>query len=361
MIVGGTGNYGGYVARSLADDPKIQLIISGRRLSKAQIVADALGACNKAEAIAYDLTGAPEAMAKVRPGIVINAVGPYHDQTYAVVEAAITCGAHYCDLADTRDFVTGIVSLDDRARSAGVAVISGASSIPALTAAYCDSAVSEGMTIRSVRCGISGAQQSNQGAGTAAGALRYAGERFTRPEAGVMRAVTGWTGHRRVRIPGLGQRWFAHANAPDLDLFGARYPELQNQGFYAGHEIPALHFATGALARLRSLRLLPRLDYLAPPLVKVSQLFNSLGRGESCMFLHIEGEDPAGKTQVKRHFIIVRDGHGPYIPCIPVVHIAKQLSAGRVIEPGARPCLGLISLHQYRAELEKLHAEVIDQ
>lgn len=58
-------------------------------------------------------------------------------------EAAIACGAHYCDIADAREFVTGIGVLDEAAKAAGVAVIAAANSIPALTAAYADAALEE--------------------------------------------------------------------------------------------------------------------------------------------------------------------------------------------------------------------------
>ena len=46
--------------------------------------------------------------------------------------ACIAAGAHYLDLADARDFVARIGTLDAAARAAGVAIISGASSVPAL-------------------------------------------------------------------------------------------------------------------------------------------------------------------------------------------------------------------------------------
>ncbi len=61
--------------------------------------------------------GRPRRLAALRPDLVINMVGPYNGQSYAVAEAAIACGAHYCDIADAREFVTGIGVLDDAARA----------------------------------------------------------------------------------------------------------------------------------------------------------------------------------------------------------------------------------------------------
>ena len=348
-IIGGYGNFGSHVARSLAGDPAIQLIIAGRSLAKAEAAAAALDAANPAEAGAYDLAGPPKALAALKPDLVINMVGPYNGQSYAVAEAAIARGAHYCDIADAREFVTGIGVLDDKAKAAGVAVIAGASSIPALTAAYADAALAEMRAIRLLDYGISGAEQSNAGAGTVAAVLSFVGQRFTQRIGGRQTEVTGWGDQRRVHILGIGARWFGRANAPDLDLFVARYPGIQDHAFRAGHAILPMHFGTALMGWLTRLGLLPRLDRFAPQLVRIARLFDGLGTGTSGFFMTIEGECADGLPLTRRHWIVARSGHGPYIPCIPVILIAKAFAAGRRYDPGARPCLGIVSLAEFRA------------
>ncbi|WP_296716254.1 saccharopine dehydrogenase family protein [Erythrobacter sp.] len=359
-IIGGYGNFGAHVARSLASNPAIHLIIAGRSLAKAKDFAATLPAINPAEAGYYDLDGPAEALGAVRPDLVINMVGPYNGQGYAVAEAAIACGAHYCDIADAREFVTAIGVLDDAARDAGVTVLAGASSVPALTAAYCDEAAQEMRTIRTVEYGISGAEQSNAGAGTVAAVLAFVGQRFTHLIGGRMTEVTGWGDLRRVELPGVGVRWFGRANAADLDLFAARYPGLTEHSFWAGHAIAPMHFGTVAMGWLARFGLLPRLDRLAPQLVRIASLFDWLGTGTSGFFMTVTGEGADGTPMTRRHWIIARSGHGPYIPCIPVILIARQLAYGRRYEPGARPCLGVISLAEYRAEFANFDIEAKD-
>ena len=359
-IIGGYGNFGAHVARSLAGDPAIQLIIAGRSVAKAEAFADALNAAHPVEAGAYDLTGPPEALAALRPHLVINMVGPYNGQSYAVAEAAIASGAHYCDIADARDFVTGIGVLDDAAKRAGVAVLAGASSVPALTAAYCDEAARAMRTIHTVEYGISGAEQSNAGAGTVAAVLSFVGQRFTTLRGGRMTPVTGWSDLRRVNLPGVGPRWFGRANAPDLDLFAARFPGLREHSFWAGHAIAPLHFGTALMGWLARLGLLPRLDRFTPQLVRIASLFDSMGTGTSGFFMTIIGEGADGRTLTRRHWIIARSGHGPFIPCIPVILIARHMAARRRYAPGARPCLGIISLAEYRAEFAHFDIEATD-
>ena len=47
-ILGGYGNFGGYVARALAQNPDIALVICGRDAGKADAFAANLGAANPA-------------------------------------------------------------------------------------------------------------------------------------------------------------------------------------------------------------------------------------------------------------------------------------------------------------------------
>lgn len=361
-IIGGYGNFGGYVARALARHPEIELVICGRDLGKAVGFAESLDAANPAIGEAVDIRSHPEEMlGDIAPDLVINMVGPYNDQGYGVAEAAIACGANYCDIADAREFVCRIGVLDEAAKARGVTVLAGASSVPALTAAYCDEAAKEMTTVKRISYGISGAEQANRGTGTVAAVLRYVGGQFTSLIDGEMREVLGWRDTHAVRYPELGTRWFGRGNVPDLDLFRDRYRGLQEHTFWAGHEIALLHFGTGLMGVLRRLRLLPRLDRLADSLVKLSSLFNWLGKGRSGFHMVIEGEGADGRPLVRKHWIIARQGHGPIIPCIPVILIARKLAEGMKFAPGARPCLDTITLDEYRAEFAGLDISWIDE
>ena len=361
-IVGGYGNFGGYVARSLASDPRIALVICGRDGAKAAAFAKSLGAANPAQGAKVDIASPPATMfGDIAPDLVINMVGPYNGQGYGVARAAIGCGAHYCDIADARDFVCGIGALDDAAKAAGVAVLAGASSVPALTAAYCDAALADMAVLRRVEYGISGAEQANRGAGTVAAVLSYVGERFTRLDDGRMQQAIGWRGLEAVDYPELGRRWFSTGNVPDLEIFPARYPGLVEHRFLAGHEIAAVHFGLWVMGLLRRWRLLPNLARFAATLARLSQPFNALGRGRSGFHMAIHGEDAAGRAMSRRHWIVARSGDGPNIPVIPVILLARKLAAGERFAPGARPCLDMIALDEYPAAFADLDVSWIDE
>ncbi len=362
LILGGYGNFGSYIARALAPDVSIQLIIAGRSEAKARAFAQALDAANPAEGVALDIEGdlAP-ALAEHKPAMVIHTVGPFQNQDTRVAEACIAVSAHYVDLADARAFVCGIGALDQAARAGGVAVVAGASSVPCLTAAYLDDAMRDFATIESVDYGITAAQQTNRGLGTATAILSYVGRPFTMLCGGRMRRVHGWQGLRCVSYPELGRRWFGYCDIPDLDLFPQRYPGLKDMRFAAGHEVALLHFGTWLLSWGVRLRLLPRLDRWGGFLLRTSFLFDRLGSGRSGFHMHIRGRAPDGQVLERREWIVARSGDGPNIPCMPAILLARRLAREGRLPPGAQPCVGLIGLDEYLGALEGLDISIIRQ
>ncbi len=346
-ILGGYGNFGGYIARALARHPNIELTICGRNSEKADKFARALGAANPAKGAMVDIADAKGALVEIAPDLVIHTVGPFQNQNYRVAEAAIEAGAHYCDLADARDFVCGVDELDAAAKSKDVAIVAGASSVPCLTAAFLDEAAHE-MEIVEVDYGISAAQQTNRGLGTASAILSYVGRPFTQLRQRKMARVHGWQGLHSRNYPELGRRWFGYCDIPDLDLFPARYPQLQSLRFAAGHEIASLHFGTWLLSWGVRFGVLPRLNRWSNALLKASFLFDPLGSDRSGFHMFIKGRGRDGTPIEKRHWIIARSGQGPNIPCMPAILIARRLADGHAIASGARPCLDLIDLAKYR-------------
>jgi hypothetical protein len=361
LIIGGYGNFGGTIARALASESDIQLLIGGRSRAKAQAFASSLGAVLPAEAIALDIAGDLRAVfAAAEPDIVVHTTGPFQDQSYAVARAAITARCHYIDLADARRFVAEIGQLDEAARTGNVLVVSGASSVPCLTAAYLDAARPRFRAIERVEYGISAAQQTNRGLATTSAILSYVGKPFATRIDGRDSIVYGWQDLHAVRYPELGRRLFGNCDIPDLTLFPARYPELQTIRFAAGHENAVLHLGLWKLSWLVRWHLLPSLQTLAPLLLKLSFLFDVFGSSRSGFQMFIEGIGPDGAKRRERHWIIARSGHGPYIPCMPAILITKGLARGTMAARGARPCLDLIDLALYRDALRGFDIDFID-
>jgi short subunit dehydrogenase-like uncharacterized protein len=360
LIIGGYGNFGGYIARALAPEAQIKLLIAGRSLDKATHFIASLPADSNAEPLALDITGDITAsLAEANPDIVIHTTGPFQNQSYAVVEACIRQGCHYLDLADAREFVIGIGRYDAAAREKNLLMVSGASSVPCLTAAVIDHYQKQFSSLDAVEYGISAAQQTNRGLATASAILSYVGKPFTFLDNGRRKVVYGWQDLRVQKYPELGARLFGNCDIPDLALFPARYPELKTLRFSAGSEIRIVHLGLWVLSWLVRLRAVPSLDRLSPRLLKLSFLFDRFGTGRSGFHMFLSGIDREGRRKKEKFFMIAGSGHGPYIPCTPAILLGLALANGRMTTRGARPCLDLIDLDTYLAALQKLDISIV--
>ena len=355
LIIGGYGNFGSYIARALATDSNIKLLIGGRSQAKADAFAVSLKSHNPASGCSIDIDRDVESqLREIGPDIVIHTTGPFQGQDHRVARAAIAAGAHYLDLADARRFVATIGELDAAAKKAGVAVIAGASSVPCLTAAFIDRYRPHFAKLRSATYGIAAAQATNRGLGTAAAILSYVGKPFTVLADGKRRRVFGWQGTRAVRYPELGLRLFGYCDIPDLELFPDRYPDLCDLEFVAGHEVKLLHTGTWLLSWMVRLRLIKSLSAHAKRLLRLSFLFDPLGSDKSGFHMFLRGTDHRGQPTEIRVFMVARQVHGPNIPCFPAIILARRIAAGRQLESGARPCLDLIELKELLESMNHL-------
>lgn len=360
LIIGGYGNFGGYIARALATDPNVELLIGGRSNAKADAFAQELQATNPASGCAIDIDGdIASRLAEIRPDIVIHTTGPFQSQDYRVARAAVAAGAHYLDLADARQFVATIGGLDAEARAVGVAVITGASSVPCLTAAFIDHYKPRFARLDSAVYGIAAAQATNRGLGTAAAILSYVGKPFTILRGGVRKQVFGWQGLHGVRYPELGLRLFGYCDIPDLALFATRYPDLRELKFVAGHEVKLLHFGTWLLSWAVRLGVVRSLSRYAERLLNLSFLFDPWGSGKSGFHMFLDGIGHDNQPMNVRIFMVARQVHGPNIPCMPAIILARRIAAGGQLEPGARPCLDLIELEELLGSIAHLDITTI--
>lgn len=356
LIIGGYGNFGSFIARRLARDDNVQLIIAGRSLSNAKNFASSLYAQRSAEAGQLDINaGLSASLALLKPDIVIHTSGPFQSQGYEVANACIECGCHYIDLADGREFVAGIVELDHRARGKGVLVVSGASSVPCLTSALVDHYQTLFDSIEHLDYGITTAQKTNRGLATTAAILGYVGKPFTTLKDGSTTTVYGWQDLHSRHYRGLGRRMLGNCDVPDLALFPERYPGLRSLRFCAGLEIPFIHLGLWALSGLVRAGMISNLARFAPALLRLAMLFDWAGSANSGFHMAITGKDRNGSVQRLNFELIARGGDGPYIPCTPAILIASRLASGALSDTGATPCVGLISKDDYLNALADLN------
>ena len=355
LIIGGYGNFGSYIANRLSHNPNIQLIIAGRSYEKAKRLCTSLNPKHDALPFQLDITQQVEkALETIKPDIVIHTSGPFQRQNAHVAKACIANGCHYIDLADAREFVSGISSLNAAAEEKRVLIVSGASSVPCLSSCLLDHYETEFSKLTSAEYAITTAQQTNRGLATTEAVLSYAGSPFTTLIDGNLQTVYGWQDIHRHHFHELGKRFLGNCDIPDLELFQVRYPHLKTQRFYAGLEIPFIHIGLWTLTWFRRVKVLPSLDRFASMLLKISRFFDVFGSDNSAFFMRIGGQDHRGLDKNITFDLTARNGDGPYIPCMPAIILASKLAKGQIDKTGAMPCIGLLTLKEYLEALEPL-------
>jgi len=352
LIIGGYGNFGSFIARRLARENNIRLIIAGRNEDKAKAYAETLQ--GKSEVAKLDINDNPErSLAALKPDIVIHTSGPYQSQGYHVARACIKQGCHYIDLADARRFVTGIMELDKQAKDKGVLICSGASSVPCLTSALIDHYKEHFKTLEKIEYGIATAQLTNRGLATTSAVLSYAGKPFKTLIDGKVQDVYGWHDLKFRKFWGLNNRSLGNCDIPDLEIFPQRYPDLKTIRFEAGLELKIIHFGLWFLSWLARIGLLSSLQGSAPILLKISRIFDPFGKDDSGFYMHFLGKDEKGRDRELVFDIVARHGDGLYIPSMPAILMAKKLTGGEIKDTGAYPCVGFITLDEYLGALSE--------
>lgn len=361
VILGGYGNFGKRIASALANDQDVRLIIAGRDTRKAIDAARSLG-LDERQGVALDarspaLAGA---LRELDAWLVIHTAGPFQDQDYSVARACIDARSHYLDLADGRAFVCGIDALNASAKRNEVLVVSGVSSLPALSSAAIDKLRDNFSRMDSIDIGItSGALPPGQS--TMRGVFAYIGKPFLQWCAGTWRAVYGWQGLRARRYPkGIGTRWLANCDVPDLELFPLRYSPVQHVAFQAGVGASLNMFVIWLFSWLVRSRLLQSVIPFVPFLHASALRLAKLGSKRSAMHVAIRGFDHSDQPIERRWYVLANNDHGPNIPCFPAIALSRKLVRGDMTVRGAQPCVGLLSVEEILSVGADLEIETLE-
>ena len=273
LIIGGYGTFGGSLARLLAEEAGLELVIAGRSLARAEAFCGALDARAGLRPVRFDRDGKViDQIAVLAPNMVVDASGPwqaYGELPYRVVEACIALGTDYLDLADGSDFVEGVGKYDAAARAAGVVVLSGVSTCPALTAAAARRLAAGMDRVDAIAGGIAPSPHARLGLNVIKAIAAYAGRPVGLMSEGGAAYDWGLMSRRRVTIgvPGqapLDHRLFSLVDVPDLKLLSKLWPEVGDVWIGAAPVPEMLHRALNAAAWGPRLGLTPSLARFAP-------------------------------------------------------------------------------------------------
>ncbi|MET0613038.1 MAG: saccharopine dehydrogenase [Pseudomonas caspiana] len=341
------------VCRHLINMPNVVLVIAGRNTEK---LADSVNTLQSqsgvpCESWCGDAMGA--AFGSVLRSLdiqwVIHTGGPFQGQSYAVAQACVDAGVNYCDLADCRAFVNGIGILDAAARQAGVTLLSGCSSVPTLSSALIDQYRHRFSRIDVIEHGISSSAKM-PGLSTVEGVLAYAGKPIKQLRDGQVHEVSGWQDLTLRKMQHLGTRVLANVDVPDIDIFGRRYG-AHTLRFKAGSGLKLGGVANYLLAAaLRAGLVKDRMGWAAR-LHRWGTLFERFGDGRSAMYIDVEGVGVEGKALTMNVQLTAHNDKGPEIPSCAAVALMAKVARQYRPQPGARPCVGEISVDEYLAAI----------
>lgn len=353
LVLGGYGNFGARICRALVRGREFEVVAAGRDPERG---ARRAGFESDVQAARIDLAS-PDLVRHLEhlaPAVVVHCAGPFQGQDYRVARACFAIGAHYVDLADSRAFVARFAEeLGPSALAAGVLATSGASTLPALSSAVVDALAGRFRELREIRIAIAPGARVPRGDATLAAVLSYAGRPFQWRTRGKWKVAHGWQNLARVRIPGLGVRWAAACDVPDLELFPKRYPTAQTVEFRAALELSTQHLALWAAAGLRRIGLPLHLEHWSMRLDRFGSWMDRLGTDRGGMLVSLVGVDLGGTLAELEWHVVADGGHGPEIPCMAAILITRKLSRGDWATRGAMPCMGLLSLEEFAPEFER--------
>jgi saccharopine dehydrogenase-like NADP-dependent oxidoreductase len=355
LVLGGYGFFGQRISAALASTPSMRVLVGGRDLERARAASLAMGlpAKNGVALDAHDHSFS-NFLRGLHVDVLIHTAGPFQGQDYSVARAAIEAGCHYIDLADGRQFVAGIGALNARASAAGVSVISGASSVPALSSAVIDRYLPKFRQLGAIRIGISSGARA-PGLATVRGVFSYGGKPIRSWQDGAWADTHGWLNLSRHSFPPpLGKRWLGSCDVPDLELFPKRYPTVRTVSFQAGFASDLGHLAVWSLASLVKGGILTNMTSFASPLNRLSRLMEPIVSDKGGMFVMLEGEGVDGASQRLEWNLIAEQNHGPHIPCGAAIALARKIASGASLPTGAMPCVGLLSVEEFLEPLRDL-------
>ncbi len=354
LILGGYGVFGGRLAELLSDLARVELLICGRTLARAEAFCARYSGVASVRPLQLDRRDIAAGLDAQRPDLVVDASGPFQEygaDRYAVIAACIAARIDYLDFADAADFVFGVPNFDAQAKAAGVFVLSGVSSFPALTAAVLRE-IAKTMDIVAVEGGIAPSPYAGIGLNVMRAVVGYAGAPVRLWRGGKDTHGIGLAESMRftIAVPGrlpLRNIRFSLVDVPDLRVIPPEHPTMTDIWMGAGPVPESLHQMLNLLAKARAL-------FRLPSLVPFSRLFytvlNAMRFGEhrGGMFLRVRGV-AAGATVQRSWHLLAEGDDGPHIPSMAIEAVIRKLASGVRPPAGARSSVDALELSDYDA------------
>jgi hypothetical protein len=143
--------------------------------------------------------------------------------------------------------------------------------------------------------------------------LSYAGRSFQWLSGGRWSPAWGWQELRRIGFAGLGVRWAAACDVPDLELLPLRYSAARTVEFHAALELGIQHFGLWLLAALRRAGIAVPLERWVDKLERAASFLEVFGSDRGGMLVAIACERFDGGRALLEWHLTAEASHGPEI------------------------------------------------
>lgn len=341
VVLGGYGVFGSRLAELLLRDGH-QVWLAGRDLTKARALSASIGGSPLVVDVQFD----PDRIFSAHPDIVIDATGPfqsYGSDAYQIPRLCLKHGADYLDLSDDADFTEGISILDKQARGKGRRLLSGVSSVPALSSAVAAELAQGGDEILVIDTSIVPGNRAPRGASVIESVVGQVGALNQVWRGGKWREVRCWSQGNRISLAPDLTRTTYFIDVPDTRLFPGFF-NARSVIFRAGMELRLLNVALRVIGLIRrawpfavTARRALVLQWLANHLL----YFGTDRGGMRVAVVALWG----GEVRQREWRLIAEAGDGPYVPGIAARALLRRWDR---VTPGARPSLAELTI----AEIE---------
>jgi len=89
------------------------------------------------------------------------------------------------------------------------------------------------------------------------------------------------------------------------------------------------------------------------PLGRIASWMNGFGGDRGAMLVRLIGRRTDGSHARIEWHLTADARHGPEIPCMAAILLARKLASGGLLSPGAFPCVGFLKLPEFEAEFAR--------
>lgn len=354
LLVGASGVFGSRLAELAAGEMGIELTLAARNLRKLESLAARLPAKVGLARIDRDTV---KSVDLVGYDLVIDAAGPFQSSHTRLIDAAIGARIDYLDLADGREFVAKFPRFDRQAAEAGVSLVTGASSIPALSHAVIDNLTAGWQAIDTIRVGIYPGNRAPRGRSVVEAILSYVGKPVRVFREAQWQELPGWGGMHREDISRIGKRWASVCDTPEQDLLVERYKPRQSAEFFAGLELGLLHVGLWLCSLPVRWGWIESLRPFALLMLKLAEIVRPIGSDRGAMTVRVAGEGPLGEPLQRMWTLRADANRGPYVPILAALALIRRFRDGTGPQPGANVCSGVLELADFLPDMARLGME----